>query len=720
MISYSIATIFISVISLLLGIAILSRNTTNATFKSFFVFCISISLWSCFLYLNAVAKTEAEALIWIRLLHAVAIFIPILFLRFTYVFLASPKKDGYYIKALMGFGLLLSLASFYPGFVSDTFKNEFGFFVCVPSQFYILYVISFIAIIAYSYLDLFWAYLGSAGNKRKQIQIIYLILATIIGWSGGTANFLINYNINLFPLYPYGNYTILLYTIILAYAIMRHQLMDIEIVIKKGIVYSVMMAVILGIYSFIIFIGQNIFQATLGINQWVAGIITALVIAVGYRPLENFVTDLTNEYFFRKKYDYQKILKDSSEAMNLLTDIDRLVRLTTRIVARKMGLEDASTLILDEPNNRYVMQAAEGKSKPLLSMTLTDNHELFKHLYSLKKILVKDEVTHTLNSKLLMPDERKRLNIIKKEMEKLHSQVCVPSITRGKYMGNKLVAVFCLGDKKSGDMYTNEDVQLLSTLSNQASIAIENALMYSDLMKQYQELKTTKDQLVQSEKLAALGTMAAGIAHEIRNPLTSLQLFVQMMAERFDDHEFRDKFTQIVPPEIERLNRIVNDLVSFSKPSKLTREPIQLNEILEKTVRLSEISFKKGNVKVVKEFTEVPKVLVDQQQIMQVILNILMNGAQAMPSGGTLTVRTYQDPAGGRVAVDISDTGVGISEENLKKMFSPFFTTKEGGTGLGLAITRRIIDEHKGEIKIKSKVGEGTTFSVLLPIAPAA
>jgi two-component system NtrC family sensor kinase len=164
------------------------------------------------------------------------------------------------------------------------------------------------------------------------------------------------------------------------------------------------------------------------------------------------------------------------------------------------------------------------------------------------------------------------------------------------------------------------------------------------------------------------------------------------------------------------LNRIVNDLVSFAKPSKLVREPSQINDILEKTIRLSEISFKKLNVKVVREFGEVPKVLADSQQIMQIFLNLIMNGAQAMVNGGTLTVKTYTVNAH-KVCVDIKDTGYGISEENLRKIFAPFFTTREGGTGLGLAITRRIIEEHKGEIKVKSKVGEGTTFTVELPVA---
>jgi signal transduction histidine kinase len=718
MFSYSIACGVISIISLILGTLILAKNTKNQIYKSFFLFCLSISFWSLFLYLNATAKDSGSALLWIKLLHAAAIFIPAFFLYFTYIFLSIDKEKVAETKIIFALCSTVALFSLSPILMGVGYKTVFGFFVCEPKLFYPTYLILFVLIIAFSYYELLRAYMSSLGLKRT--QIVYLILATLIGWSGGTANFLINYDINIFPLYPYGNYTILLYTLILAYAILRHRLMDIEVVIRKGILYSALVATIVMLYSALMFAIQQIFQSTTGINNWIATILTAIAIAVGYRPIENIITELTNQYFFRKKYDYQKTLMQSSEAMNILTDIDRLIKLTTRILARRMELEEASTLVYEENQHKYFVKAAEGKSKDLIGMTLSDNHEIFKQLFNNKQILIRDEVNQTLNSKLLMPDEKKRLNLIKKEMERLHAQICVPSIPRGKYMGNKLVAVFCLGEKKSGDAYSNDDIQLLTTLSNQAAVAVENALMYSDLMKQFQELKTTKDQLVQSEKLAALGTMAAGIAHEIRNPLTSLQLFSQMMAQRFDDHEFREKFTQIVPPEIERLNRIVNDLVSFAKPSKLLMEPAQIKEVLEKAIRLSEISFKKLNVKVIKEFNEVPPVTIDQQKIMQIFLNLLMNGAQAMQTGGTLTVKTYINSMNGKVAIDVTDTGSGISPETLKKLFSPFFTTKEGGTGLGLAITRRIVEEHKGEIKVKSKVGEGTTFTVELSPSPSA
>ncbi len=142
--------------------------------------------------------------------------------------------------------------------------------------------------------------------------------------------------------------------------------MDIEIIIKKGILYSVLMVAIVAEYSLLLLVGQYIFQSALGVNQFFATVVTAFVIAIGYKPLETFVTEVTNEYFFKKKYDYQKTLKLSSEVMNLLTDIDRLVKLTTRIVCRKMDLVEGSTLVLDEPSHRYIVKAAESKSRNLL------------------------------------------------------------------------------------------------------------------------------------------------------------------------------------------------------------------------------------------------------------------------------------------------------------------------------------------------------------------
>ena len=656
---------------------------------------------------------EAQALFWARFGYLGVFFIPVSIYHFTISFLQYDAQKKFLPFIYLGAVVFVFLSST-NYFLSGVRRFFWGYYP-VAGITYPYWILSYIILFLVSIYLLLKSYFSDEykHNSVKKNQIIYVLLAFLLGIVS-VVDYLQNFG---FVIYPFGYLDAFICVPLLAYAILRHRLMDIEIIIKKGILYSVLMIAIVAEYSLLILVGQYIFQSALGVNQFIATIVTAFVIAIGYKPLETFVTEITNEYFFKKKYDYQKTLKLSSEVMNLLTDIDRLVKLTTRIVSRKMDLVEASTLVLDEPNHRYIVKAAESKSRNLLDMTFSDNYELFKHLFHSKALLIKEEIINALNNKLTLSDERKRFTAIKKEMEKLHAQICIPCITRGKYMGNKLVAVFCLGEKKSGDMYTMEDIQLLTTLSNQAAVAVENAIMYSDLMKQFQELKNTRDQLIQADKLAVIGTMAAGIAHEIKNPLTSIQLYVQMMQERFDDKEFRQSFNQMVPSEVERLNKIVNDLTSFAKPAKLESEPAQINDILEKSIRLSEISFKKLNVKVVRDFGTVPNVSVNQQKMMQIFLNLIKNGAESMENGGTLTIKTYHDAFANKVCVDIKDEGHGITDENLKKLFAPFFTTKDKGTGLGLAITRRIIEEHKGEIKVKSKVGEGTTFTVELPVA---
>jgi len=707
---YAYLNIFCAVFLITLGCFVFLFKKTKTNFI-FSLLTTSAAIWQFGTALTIMSKDPNTAFLWTKFSYLGVTLIPITMFHFVvnYLNINNAKR---YIPIAYFIGLFVFMPLTWMNiFLNGVYKFDWGYWF-KATAIHPFYVLSYSTLFFVNLFLLYRAYKNPINIQRERIK--YLLIALFISY-GGAIDYLTDYGLNI---YPSGYVFVVICLSVIAYAIAHHRLMDVEVFIRRGLLYSFLMAFIVGIYSFLIFLGQNIFQATLRLNQWVATIITAFIIAIGYKPLETFIIDLTNKYFFKKKYDYQQTLKDSSEAMSLLTDIDRLIKLSTRIVARRMELEEASTLVYDEPHHKYIVRAAEGKSKDMLGTTFSDNFELFSHLFKTNQILIKDEVLHTSDSKFLMSDEKKRLKAIIKEMEKLHAQICVPSITRGKYMGNKLVAIFCLGEKKSGDMYTNEDIQLLSTLANQAAVAVENALMYSELMSKYQELKTTKDQLVQSEKLASLGTMAAGIAHEIKNPLTSIQLFSQMMAEKFDDHEFRQKFTEIVPPEVDRLNRIVSELVTFAKPSKMTMEPSNLNDVLEKSIRLSEISFKKMNLKIVRELGQVPQVTADGQKLMQTFLNLMMNAAHSMEEkGGTLTIRTSFDPASNMVLASVIDTGTGMSPDTIKQIFDPFFTTKEKGTGLGLAITKRIIDEHNGKISVKSEVGKGTTFTVSLPIA---
>ncbi len=259
------------------------------------------------------------------------------------------------------------------------------------------------------------------------------------------------------------------------------------------------------------------------------------------------------------------------------------------------------------------------------------------------------------------------------------------------------------------------------------------------------DLRDSQERLILSEKLASLGTMAAGMAHEIKNPLVSLRTFTQLLQQKWEDKEFREKFSTIIPHEIERINRIAESLLKFGRPMKPELTKVEVNSLIEEVLLLFESECKKYNVRVTKKLADLPEISGDPGQLSQAFVNIVKNAIEAMQEkGGELTVKTDvgeviklgkirgregtkkgEEMVWGEeeemnkplpvVFIEITDTGEGISEDNLKSLFDPFFTTKMTGTGMGLPITLRIIEEHKGSIKVKSHAGKGTSFIITLP-----
>jgi two-component system sensor histidine kinase AtoS len=238
-------------------------------------------------------------------------------------------------------------------------------------------------------------------------------------------------------------------------------------------------------------------------------------------------------------------------------------------------------------------------------------------------------------------------------------------------------------------------------------------------------------QLERSDRLAAVGTLAAGLAHEIKNPLTSLVTFTRHLTRRFDDASFREKFQSIVPRELERINGIVERLLELSRPGRLTPTPVRIPDLLDRAVDLYTHRLETQGVRVAREYaaTLVP-VAVDEELVYRAFVNLVANALDSMEQGGRLTLRVgwsdEREPEragrrprpGPRLRVDIADTGVGIAPAALDRIFDPFFSTKEQGTGLGLALTHKIIEDHGGSIRVSSTVGMGTVFRILLPLVP--
>ncbi len=241
-------------------------------------------------------------------------------------------------------------------------------------------------------------------------------------------------------------------------------------------------------------------------------------------------------------------------------------------------------------------------------------------------------------------------------------------------------------------------------------------------------MRELEDQLRRSDRLVALGTLAAGLAHEIKNPLTSIRTFTQLLPRKFDDERFRETFERVVPRELERINGIVERLLQLARPARLRVEPVRLPALLERVQELFANEIETRQIGVARQYArDLPPIQADPEQLYQALVNLVGNALEAMDTGGRLTLRVgwsegedrlrgFRRTAPRRVRVEIEDTGVGIPPSVADKVFDPFFTTKEGGTGLGLALAHKIVEDHGGTISFRSAPGAGTTFSVLLPV----
>ncbi len=291
------------------------------------------------------------------------------------------------------------------------------------------------------------------------------------------------------------------------------------------------------------------------------------------------------------------------------------------------------------------------------------------------------------------------------------SLLFMPMIVRDEPIGG----LFGLWWKQKHD-FIAEELRLVDGISRQAALAIENARLYQGVQQQMAELKQTQAQLIQSAKLAAIGELAANVAHEINNPLTSVLGFTSYLAEQIQPGQPMREELDLILEEATRARDIVRDLLNFSRQREFEPELAEINTVLEQTVAMVRRQGSLENIAVHERYGgELPPVEVDVSRLKQVFLNIINNAAYAMKAGGTLTLRTRM--ADGMVCVDFTDTGIGIAPDHLDRIFDPFFTTKPAvsGTGLGLSVSLGIVQSHGGTIEVQSQVGQGSTFTIKLP-----
>jgi signal transduction histidine kinase len=392
------------------------------------------------------------------------------------------------------------------------------------------------------------------------------------------------------------------------------------------------------------------------------------------------------------------------KSLHLIVGLDQLLE-NFSAKLREMFDAGAVYVVLFEPiTNRYVGKKAKGgHAECLAELNFSRSDHLIKWL--------------NINQCHLEVNRQKEIirffSAREQELLKRSGSILVVPLI----VINRLTGVLFISKKRNGELYSSEELAVLLRLADQSALAIEHALMY-----QFQEDKLKK--LFHADKLATVGELAAGAAHEIRNPLTSIRSAAQYIKKTLP--EDKQPFADGIIEEVDRIDQIIKGLLSFSRSSELFMEKVNLDDVLNQTLFLLDSEFRKHNIAVRKAFISPPcQITADAAQIKQVFLNILLNSVQAMPTGGEITLTTtderhhekYSDK-GNFICVTLTDTGPGISEKDLPKVFDPFYTTKENGTGLGLSIAYGIVSKHGAEIEITSvteKPKTGTTVTIRLP-----
>lgn len=441
-----------------------------------------------------------------------------------------------------------------------------------------------------------------------------------------------------------------------------------------------------------------------------------------------------------EKFQQLSLLRKLAELMQGTLQTDKLLRLILTCVTAgtALGFNRARLFLIDKEKNVIFGKMAVGPSSweeaNKIWSEIANKYEILEELIKASEDTYRDDTPLHMITRLMaytLTDEKEIIvkcvkekkpilerdaynnpNINKNFVNMIEANefVCVPLVAKEEAVG-----VICADNFYSKSPITGENVKLLSTFANHAALAIESADAYKELKEKVKQLKDAQERLIRSERLAVMGNMAAYIAHEIRNPLVTIGGFARSILRTFNKDEKIEKDVGVIVEEVNRLEKILANIMDFSRPVESVKLVSQINEILENTCSLMEPYLNSGHIQLKKVFgSNIPKIVVDTAQLKQVFLNIIKNAVESMNRGGKLTIETLKESD--YVKINIMDTGEGMTAEILQNIFVPFFTTKVDGTGVGLAVSQKIIDDHGGHIEVKSELQSGTTFSIYLPL----
>lgn len=703
----------------LIGLSIVSLIRRDLRRKNILFALISFlaALLNLDIALISVIQDEQAALKLDRATHLLFVFSIPIFIMFVHEFLEIHNRHWLEIISIF---FCVSLLPIIPSdfYYQGMYNYQFGRMAKAGGLFSLFAAL--IAVMLVYSLSLIYAAMMRARDRRSLNRIRYIF------WGMGLAALLLSFNIlPVFgvPIYPLGNFSFIP-SLILAYGVLRYDLLDIGTFMRRGLLFFLLTLVLTLIYVLIIFLFHRYFMMT-GIDSLSLSLILALIIVVFFDPLKQLLKEMIERHFFEGRYNYRVLLRDLSGRLSGSRSLDEITR----------SIEDGIKKSLFVSTVKVFLREHE-KNSP---QSANDYSMAFDVLRTIGNIGGKEIGPFRRTELIKFKPVIKEITNVSPLLESLGIEIITP-IPKGR----SIIGFMLLGQKETGEMFVDEDLELLATIANQAAIAIENIRSYEqlrvlnkdleriigarteELRKLLIEKERTQEQLIRSESLAAIGQLVAGTAHELNNPIAGAMSLIESSIDTIGEFETNpEKRKEVIEDlefslgELRRAASIIRSLLDISRQTTNYLEQVNINRVIEDALRVLHNQYKNLDVFFDKDYGEIPAINGNFGHLSQVIINVIKNAIQSLPNGrGRISLITAFREDKGIVEFVCRDTGVGIPAAYLKDIFKPFFTTKPtgSGTGLGLYISHEIIRRHEGQITVKSEESKGTEVTIELPI----
>jgi signal transduction histidine kinase len=721
-------------LNLLLGGIIFFNGPTKKTNITYSAICVSLLAWIIGMILFRSAPPQS-GIFWCTVLYVAAAFIPSIYLYFTYIFPTEEKNILPKVAFIFTLNAVIVLMTIWPGFIiKDVIIRPGAEKEIIFTNYYWFYFLYISIFFTFGFYRLFLKYSRSKGIEKQ--QILYLLLGDVIAANGAFVTNLIMPWIGFFFLNWLGQFLTVIMVGFASYAIVRYRLMDIRIVARKVFVYLGVGTFVYGVFYLLLWFYDHTLGGPFTNSAYAFSLLLAPIFVMGFYTVDRGMRVFANKYLFVSLYNYQETIKNLSRELTYHNNLTEIIDSIVSTIEDTMRLNRAGVLLVDRARRPAVFRIAKviGFNEKN-GISLVKDNFLTQQLESSKLPLVADELlflARNANSAV----EKKGLERLYKNMNHIEASLCLPLINEGK-----LIGIIVLGAKLSGGAYTNEDLELLATLANQAGIAINNAQLYqqvkdfnlvlqSKIDAQTKELKKEAKELEEkninlNKLLEVKNDFLRVVNHQLNTPVSIIKNSIYMIKSGAFTQE---KGLEFIDEGVKRMQEIITDFwkaFSFEGEGiKLDLQETNLEEIVDRLVdnaaNNSPLVKSRGlTVKSVKSFI-IPHVKSDAKQITQAASNLLENAISYTNAGSVIVSYEKVDDF---LKVFVKDTGVGIDLEDQTKIFEKFVRGRRatherpGGSGLGLYIAKKIVEANGGKMKLEeSEVGKGSTFSFTVPI----